>query len=270
MIDSVSYESGFATSPGEAENSGLRSGSQGLWMPRLGITGATVHDPNGLYDGVLTNMAPASDWGIVDDKGITLTLDGSNEYIDVAGPQNAMAGKTRATIAMLAKRTAGTITTFGFGSTEGSRFNLVHFTDNKVYCQIENASGSFPNASDAVAGWKLYVMVYDAALVGFARVALWVNGVELALTPASNPPPTALASAANLGNFTIGAELANSRYSTGPFSWSGIWDRVLQPDEIRQLYRDADATVRLAERRVFATAVAAGNRRRRILLGAAA
>lgn len=58
-------------------------GLVGLWVPRLGPTGATLYDLTGNgNDGTLTNMDPATDW-VAGENGWALDFDGSDDYVDL-------------------------------------------------------------------------------------------------------------------------------------------------------------------------------------------
>jgi len=252
-----SYANGFARCAAESESPGLWTGLQGLWMPSLGPTGLTLRDWSGKGNhGTLTSMDPATDW-VAGEKGWALDYDGSNDYVGAAGPQSLMAGATQATIVMLAFRPGSVMTNCGFGNTNNYRFNLLHYF-NTIYCQ--NGLSHYPNVANSATGWVHYAMTWSSV----DDFKLWVNGKQLTLgSDQSNPP--ALASAANLGDWTIGAEIANGRYSTGKIGLVCLYNRVLSVPEIQHLHADPHALVR-PRRRVFKAAVATGNRRRRMIL----
>jgi len=81
----LNWQSGIARNRSECDPryQHLWDGLVGAWYPKLGPTGATLRDVSGHHNhGVLTNMDPATAWGLGED-GAALAFDGLDDHITI-------------------------------------------------------------------------------------------------------------------------------------------------------------------------------------------
>ena len=76
-----SFSTGYAKNASESANPNLWKGLVGAWMPSFGVTGNTLKDVSGNgNDGTLTNMDAATDW-VATSKGLAINFDRATNYV---------------------------------------------------------------------------------------------------------------------------------------------------------------------------------------------
>lgn len=169
--------------------------------------------------------------------GLAATFSGSADYYTSSGPEQPLSGLTRASLsAWLYRASTGHTVAVGHSTTNNSRFYLLWFSDDNVYCTAENGQLSFPYFALSGVGWHHIAMVYDGNNAG-NRLTVYLDGVSQTLTVGGQPPPAALDTAANLGPLIIGNDISNSSLSTGRIEQVGEWARCLSAAEVATLYR---------------------------------
>lgn len=226
-----------------SEHPERRRGLVGAWVPNLGPTGSTLFDVSGRgNDGTLQNME-ATDWIISTEErspGYLLKLGGTDESIDCGtGPAAIFAGATTCTLSCwMTRDSTSNLVVAGFG-TAPFRFNILWFTDNTVYVQVENGAANFPNFSHGGTDWWNFTLVYNGNLATAAdRVVAYANGVPKALTLGGDGNPASLGTASELSNFFIGESSGGTRFSTGAHGQVLLYNRALNEREVVGLYID--------------------------------
>ncbi len=263
-----SYKQGYARSASESANPGLWKGLQGLWHPGLGPTGLTLRDVSGRRNhGTFTNMDPATDW-VMTEKGYVLDYGAAiNERVDL-GTTTFVSKSSPWSVAALVWLDSYPNAFPGivrFKVDDNAQNWRLNFSNNGAYQPItfgaQSGFGRYRWDATGSAGptnqWVHIVVTYNgtgAATIG--NYNLYLDGLSVGLTTAGGFGNDAATSA-------IGIQ-ADLEWD-GKIGGVGVWSRVLTPSEIQLLYVDPDAIVRL-RRRVYAAAVVAGNRRRRMIL----
>jgi hypothetical protein len=196
----------------------LNRGRVAWWLPLPHLYGGgRLYDLKGLNHATLNAMGGASNgWRPTTRPGGWghLLTDGTAGYVSAPVPAG-IGGATAATIAGWVYRSAtGTKQAFGFGTGSGAnRFNLIWFTDNNIYCEVQ---AGYAYAVSTATGWHRLALVYDSA--ASPTSALYLDGVPLTLSIVGGGAfgSGALPSAANLGGYWIGREVANG-YCAGSY-----------------------------------------------------
>jgi hypothetical protein len=253
LIDNPSWQH-FATHD-ESEYPELWRGVRGYWAPCLGPSGTRLHDVSGLNNwGTLTNMDAATDW-VVDSGRYALDFDGSNDYVSAG---NSMAGRSvpRMTVSCWVL----------IRSSYGMAINC-NWTNGFVWYIAPSSSaqslfiGSTSLTSIAVPNqfnvWRHYWFSFDN---GITRAGY--DGIQSGSVTYGNTPSFATA--------WSNAPRDNLRINIGGYGrmddviW---WDRVLNTNEIRELYQIGRGGMLTPRRRRRAYSVATGLRRRLLLTG---
>lgn len=113
----------------------------------------------------------------------------------------------------------------------GGYFRIIHYTDNNLYFQIVNASGS----------WAALVSTYTMPTSTWATVtATWANGGALSLCfngvfCSTSSSGGSLIWASSNTSWSIGNTTAGGNDIRSLVSLVGVWNRVLTTDEINAL-----------------------------------
>lgn len=228
-----------------------KEGLVGHWCPGItGATGTDLLDLSGQNNkGTLTNMDPPTDW-VLSEKGLALDFDGVNDYVTMTQSPNIEGLRQVALTAWIYRPSSGSIQTFGYGTTSQKRVNIVWFSDNRVYCQVENGSAtSYPNALANITGWHHLCMSFDGSLSASSRIKLFIDGVDTVLTSGGSDPGTTTQT--GIGSFEINRELANNRYGNGRIAEVRLYNRALSAEEIQKLYSAGPGYKTKPKRRYF-------------------
>ena len=209
----------------------------GYW--RLGeSSGTTAADEIGSYAGTYAGTYTLAETSAISDGDTALGLSGVSGDMQAA-PQAAIAGLGAATLECWMYRGAtGRIVVAGFGNTAVRRMNILWFSDNRVYMQVENNTSSYRHFAASLTGWHHFAMVFDGSLSGTARIACYLDGVLQSPTSV-NTPPTTLPTSVQLGNLSAGREPVNTRYSNGRVDELALYDYALTSTQIADHYAAA-------------------------------
>lgn len=202
-------------------------------------------DPGATARGVCPDLSDTGATGTVTGTGNLWVEDsplGKVARVDGArgidcGAFAAPKGVSALTISAWMKRTALTTGGIGVGfhNSTTQRTNMVTSgaTHYWIVANGTNAYGSYA-LNDVL--WHHFVLRFDGAGVGNAqRLRGWIDGQEVTLAYTDTIPATTSAAA---GNWNIGVVSGNQLGSGGPVS---VWNRALDPAEIVQEYRRANA-----------------------------
>ena len=249
-----------ATFGDESERPDLWNGLVGLWAPPLGVSGLKLFDVSGHHNhGTLTNMDPATDW-IMSPYGWALDFDGAGDYIDcgqklLTTPSKSFsvlvwAKRDTSNYGGLVSKDIGTVREWLLCENVGTEVRARIYQTNGV---VRNVYGNyFP-----VGVWTQLGFIVDCESTKYWLI---VNGKSIDKTGAWD---------GTVRNSTIPLRIGFF-YSTGytfdgQISGVSIWNRVLLPAEIADLYADPFAMLRRRQ-----VVIPSGvNRRRRVLIGAA-
>lgn len=159
------------------------------------------------------------------------TFNGSNEYFS----GSLLSGsKTNLSLeAWVYRASSGDVITVGWGGTNNNRFNILWFSDNRLYFQVENGAINYRYITSTDTGWHHIVLTYDGSQgTASNRVKAYYDGSLQSLTGGTSTP----SSYTITGNFEIGRESANSRYTLGYHDVTRVWDRTLSGTEVTELY----------------------------------
>lgn len=254
-----SYKSGFATHSNSVRPNLWRR-AYGSWCPSLGASGDTVRDWSGKNrHGTLTNTDISTVW-----RPDGLLLDGSDDYLDTAididtfdwvnGPWTSSVWAKTTTTTF--KQTAmgwgsGDVTPFSFWSVY--RHNTTGTIDFRTY-----PGGTFTGSTVLpINTWAMLTLRYssptDAELYVDAKLVASSATATIGTRSAGYP-------------YTFGDSHLNAQHA----EWNGylddgkLFDRSLDPSEIRQLYElgpaGTFAPARRSRARVAAAAAAANYR----------
>lgn len=223
----------------------LRKGLISAWMmkERGGLILADASG-NGKY-GDLTNME-ANDWGM-SPIGPYLDFDGSNEYVVIPNEAfyDSFLERTKPFSMFAHIYSTGTGTTERIimgkmdGSNVGTYMSINETTHGKLLVQLINTSGGtnqIKKRLDTVledSTWYHVGFTYSGSSTA-AGVKIYVNGVEDTNTTATFD--TLSASILNNNVFQIGAIAAGSTVFQGRIASAMVWQRALNPYEVRRLY----------------------------------
>lgn len=258
MILPGSYANGFAPRDGRPIYPSLWRGCVNAVNPSLGPTGTTLRDWSGFKnDGILTG-GPAY---VLSSGRYCVSLDGVDDYVDLGS--NVIISDQ--------------ITVCAFVNIAASRMTLLGYTaadaNNKTH-NIGTTGARVPYFQWSLAGNTYFSMSGGAALqagrwyhLAFTRngasASIFVDGVDVTPTLSG---ASAAALQPNTTTKTIGRTL--TIYSNGAFTDYRIYRRSLTQNEIKLLASRPGIANELAPRRRSSVAVAAFNRRRRLLVGA--
>lgn len=257
----ASYHTGFSPRDGYPAYPELWRGCVGAWAPCLGPTGLTLRDWSGRQNhGTLTNMVPGDDW-VVSGGRYALDFDGSNDFVIANRPTFPIA----TTFSCWAKPTTGALS--GLMSTRdtvsllGVDFYLNSNGTVVFYCPSDNAGSnrSFFTTTNAVASgqWVHLAGRWQSSTLN----DVWVNGIQAAGTLTG----TVQATLTPRNNLRFGC-LGVLSFSTGCMDDLRVYDRLLQPAEIRLLATRRGIAYEMYRPTYYAPQVTSA-RRRKILTG---
>lgn len=230
----------------------LWQGCVGAWCPSQDRSRSEILTDFSGYNqhGTLTNMDPGTDW-VASDGKVALDFDTDDQVVAI-GPQRHIGGLVKVTICgWFWRASTSNMATFGFSTTNSQQFRMLQFTDSKIYCDIGAGTNSFNNIVCALIGWVHFALVYDGSeATSAARSAMYLNGVRQTVTTGGTPP-TALATAANLGNFCIGRTTDASRQTTGKHDDIRLYNRALTASEVATLAMRRGIAYETRRRRSF-------------------
>lgn len=212
-------------------NSRLNNGLLLWWKTLPGLVGSYIfYDLCGKYHGISTGFP---NWNRINRRGgfYSISCDGSDDII--RSDISPLDSNLEATISCWVYREASsTEQSFGVGvnAFSGARFNVLWFSDNKIYFTID---GFFPiyNPGD-VTGWYHIVHTYKSD--DSIRQRAYINGEEVSLS-GTQAGAGGLNTQANLGGAVLGFETDNG-FSTGSYDDFRVYNRALSSSEVYQLY----------------------------------
>ncbi len=239
-----SYKAGYAKSASESAYPNLWDGLVGAWMPGLGVTGGTLRDVSGNRNhGTLTNMDPATDW-VTSEKGLALDFDGVDDQVlaDISVNDlklNSNLPRTVTSEFYLNDTSKQCLTGYGQES-NNAHYYLFVVNGNWYFSGFNN---DFDSGVAATVGWHSFAVSY----VG-SDLLLFVDGKQIAeATKSLTTGP---------GDLSIGAKANGVFPSTAEISSVLIHNRILSPQEIKQLYVDPLAPFRQRRRAIASTQAA--------------
>lgn len=248
-----------ATFGDESERPNLWHRLVGLWAPPLGVSGNKLFDVSSHHShGTLTNMDPASDW-VMTEKGWALDFGagGNDCRVDLTG---LVVASTYTMVGVVCSTDSSTDARYLFDSQTGrTLLGWGSDTGGKIGLHDGDAWRLYGNSPSADV-WHHLAVVCDG---NTSKTRLYVDGELHGIE--QNWTPRNLGGTVSLGN----------RYADWSGQWFGfpgrvalwcIFDRVLALSEIADLYADPFAMLR--RRQVVCPSGV--NRRRRVLIGAAA
>jgi hypothetical protein len=126
-----------------------------------------------------------------------------------------------------------TIQGFGFSDSSSHFLGFYHFSDNNIYFDIRNGSGTYGFSAQNITGWNHIAMVFDGSLSGNAnRCKGYLNGNQISLTFVGTIPATTSNNSV-LESYRIGR--LSTFWSTGDFAELGMWQATLTAEEIASL-----------------------------------
>lgn len=253
-----SYHQGFARSAGESANPGLWKGLAGFWPTGLGNSGSTVFDPlnsNGATTGAtwaIGKFGHVLDYG---DSTDTFTLEvASNPRVGLDGATSA-SWMACFFARGLGQGGDGRLLDKDGATTNNNWGHTLHLQASNSLRLAINATLSNWNKDSATNIYSLNTWVHVVVTwKGSSRIEFWIDGV---LADSSTTSIAAGPIVANTEVLRIGLRKDDSRAFDGLIGDTGIWDRVLAGDEIRQLYKNPLAMFQRRSR-VIGKAPAAG------------
>lgn len=185
-------------------------------------------DSYGSYD-LTDNNTVGSTTGKIDDAR---SFNGTNEYFS----GSVLSGsKTNLTLeAWIYRGSSSNLASVGWGDTEGSRFSILLYSDGNVYLQVETGDFNYPYCAFSGTGWHHFVLAFDGSQgTASNRVKAYIDGSEQSLTAGGVGNPSYYTVS---GNFEIGREKANTRYTNGYHDATRLWERTLSSSEVSELY----------------------------------
>ena len=222
----------------------LRQNLVGAWCPSLGASGFRLIDRSGYGNhGVLIGMDPGTDWVASGGKG-ALDFDGSNDYCSLGNlPFGGLSYLSISVWFLFLSRTADYGHIFGKNTSSSSRFGLgltgTGTTNNRtnLLATMGNGTNTFGYTTDnfiADNNWYHGVFVFDGTQsTNVGKLRLFINSIEKILTYSGTLPTT---TPTNAASFLLGTETTSTFFSNSHIDDARIYNRVLTPTEIQQLY----------------------------------
>jgi hypothetical protein len=253
----------------------LRQGLVGAWCPSLGASGYRLIDRSGYNNhGTLTNMDPGTDWVASGGKG-ALDFDGADDRVGVLDAPSLRPTSLSHFAWVLLKTTTGAPIQFScknFGVQTNESFGLWWFSQSfdsaanawrataGINQHTSFSIGTFPT----IGRWYHIGQTFNDAT---KLHVLYVDGVDVANETFAN------GISYDDKEFTLGSQRESNAFNfflNGQLDDVRIYNRVLTPSEIQQLYTGGRGVGLIPERIKHRrkTTAAATNRRRRILIGA--
>jgi hypothetical protein len=212
--------------------------------------------------GTLTNMDPATDWVVSGGRG-ALDFDGSNDRVVFSASSAFSLGKLWTAAAWVSTTGSGTFRTILSAfktSTSNRNFFLGVNTANCARCYITIPGFVGVEGTVTVTGRFAHVCAtYDGNII-----RLYVDGKPDGTVSTTGTPT------ADSGDFAIGSiTTAGAEHFSGAMDDVLLCNRPLTVQEIQIISRRRGIAYELDRRSTFKNTVAAFNRRRRVLMGAA-
>lgn len=141
-------------------------------------------------------------------------------------------GATQASIAVWFKRhSAASTATVGRGG-----FNLDALDNNTIYMSMDGVYGSFDD-SDNTTAWKLVVFTFDGSRSSNEdKLKGYENGIQKGLLFNGSLPT--IINNDSFNSFFVNYSTEYGVYGDALYKFVAMWNRVLNPFEIQQLYED--------------------------------
>lgn len=263
MILPASYANGFAPRDGRPIYPSLWKGCVGAWAPSLGPTGLTLRDWSGYSNhGTLTNMDTGTDW-VASQGRYALDFDGVNDVVVVGKGSFFSAANFSISFWMKGNETPSNFMIPLFNSSRpgdswnvGWGFYWYSSTGLRFFRGTYNGNTIDMTVTSPLA-WN-----HVAATVRGVQQTLYLNGIQVSQNSSAS-------ASLNDGHGLVFGEGNSSTYNYAcQMDAIAYHDRALQPQEVQLLSRRRGIAYELATRRRSSVAVAAFNRRRRLLVGA--
>jgi len=221
------------------EHPALRQGLVGAWCPSLGASGLSLIDRSGFNrHGTLTNMGGQSNWR-ASGSGVALNLDGVNDYLAV-GRLPQIESQSRLCVSMwvsFVQLPSVFYGLFSYGEAGGFASDILFgYSSNVFFVQVNNGADGNNNFSATVSGMNHYLLAFDGTkTTATDRVALFINGNEIARTGSFNYPATTATSASHTAVFGSYISSISGWYTPCQLDDLRIYNRALTLAEIRLL-----------------------------------
>jgi hypothetical protein len=202
---------------------------------RSGTT-ATDSSSNG-YTGTLEGT-PLPTWITGLEATNALSFEDLGGYVSTSGTVSQMGGSQHASLSGWAYLASTSDTcAFGFTKNSGSRFEF-SWTNSKLYGAVESGGQmNYPYFATTATGWHFVVLTFDGTqATATNRVAIYLDGAAQTPTQAGHGNPASLATAANLSNFYLAADLADSAIRGGALADVRLYNETLTPTQVSALY----------------------------------
>lgn len=171
----------------------------------------------------------------------TITFDGVNDYVSIAGLANYLNNKTKFSYETWFKVNSTTSfgTLFSFGNNDNYSNDIIFFVlDNQICAQINNGADGGAVAGFTSTGWNNMCVIYDGAQTGNAnRLKLYLNGVQQTLSFGSYNVPASTSNTsmvnAGLGAYSTGGW---NNFISGSIATSRLYTVSLTDSEVLQNY----------------------------------
>lgn len=169
---------------------------------------------NATYDVVANNKGSFQGSGIgwtAGQFGPCLGLNGSSSYLDCGAPLTGT--QTQLSLsAWMYRASTSNICTIGWTQSDGTRFQILWYTDGNIYWIVENSQENQPNSSNSSSGWHHFTIVWDGTQsTNTTRMMVYFDGVLQTLAGFGVVPTTYVPT----GNFYAGFDNTNTLYTTG-------------------------------------------------------
>jgi hypothetical protein len=239
----------------------LWDGLVGAWMPSLGVTGDTLRDVSGNSNhGTLTNMDAATDW-VATSKGSALNYDGSSHYVNLGlQVQDKLIMSQQASVAVWVKPSADQAESGLVSNYDGDAVNalrngigLRRFGSTRIRFGFSDSGASNYIFRDTSTGacptnqWSHVCGMWDGS-ASPDGIKIYINGER------SDTTSTTSGTVNSLKYSNEPMMIGRVRFSSSTPSFQGIiahasiYNRVLSPSEVKQLYVDSLAPFRRKQR----------------------
>ena len=230
-----SFAVGYARSAAESDNPGLWDGLVAAYCPALGPTGSVLRDLVGQQDGTLQNME-AADWQVHDSMGYTLSLGGTDEFVQLPGSFTPSEPRT----IMAWARTTDTTLSRAYcwaDNTQTDRMLAVSIRGNNPFAYTVRYDDN-----STVSSTRTAVQGQWYCLAGVSRAS---NDHELYIDGELDGSGAGDTTFSTLNDGALGKETdSGPRYLTGNIGPAYYWERALSGDELKQLCADPLAPFR--------------------------
>ena len=191
---------------------------------------------DGIPDGTLTDMDPATDW-VTSPYGYALDLDGDNDHISIPAPSNVVLNPNAITIYARIKTAAITETHKILFAPGTSLHGLLRVYDDRL---IADTPGLTDNSIAALGvittNWQDVAFTYDGA-----TKRLFIDGVQVIQEAATGSITWGTEAAWKIGIRTGSA----SEFFIGQIALLAVWNRALPAATIKKLYAKPNALTTL-------------------------